>query len=198
MIAVCFLLTQSGNYKCLENGLQDIISKQVNCTSIDYQMKKIGNDYLYTVAQDAIKIYLSKIPNSDFIQVKNSKIHIPRSKNFRKVLFDLEGVSWFSYNGNRYYIFSMNPLVGKNGLMENIVVKVANGVSVVFNGVNYNDDLRTSVGIHNNELFLLNQRSDSIQYFGLREGRFQYDLKRSVKCNYDTADNVCVPVGYTW
>ncbi|SFW89686.1 hypothetical protein [Chitinophaga sancti] len=198
MIVVSFLLTQSGNYKCLENGLQDIISQQINCTSIDYKIKKIGNDYLYILAQDDIKIYLSKKPDFDFIQVKNSKVHIPRSGNFRKVLFDLEGVSWFRYDGNKYYILSMNPLVGKSGLMENIVMKVGNGVCVVFNGVNYNDDLTTSIGIHNNELFLLNQRSDSIQYFGLREGYFQYDLQRSVKCKYDTAAKVCIPVGYTW
>ncbi|RFS18679.1 hypothetical protein DVR12_26910 [Chitinophaga silvatica] len=195
-----FLFIYNKEYKCLDDGLQDIISQRLNCRSLSYDVERINNGFLYVLPQKNVKIYLSNNPSKDFIQIDDNKMPITRNTNFRDVIYELQDIRKFKYLGKKYYLFSMNPMLGKNGQTVNIIINAATkgNAHIIFNEVNYNDDLATSIGINKGELFLLNQQIDSVHYFGLKGGRFKYDKNRSVKCKYDSTYKVCVPIGYCW
>ncbi|OXB11719.1 hypothetical protein [Flavobacterium reichenbachii] len=192
------------HWRCLDEGLNDVISnpidyKSCKYTEIDtkdnYKMK-INSKATLVLAKRDIKEhpYILFEKKKYIINDKLSRYHIDYNHNYDLMEMDSfknkEGTFYWLklYTSNGYYL---------NSKIFNLIVLFSNNkLYIPFNEWDSGLGGATSIGINKGKLFILTNDIDSIQYFEYKNKKFIYNSKNSIKCRIDSTKRICVPDSY--
>jgi hypothetical protein len=185
-------------WKSLENGLEDIISKPIdvdNCKfkildKKNYSSVQIDNNTFLILTKNATK-------NGNYILFRNKKYKID-TKISNNINFDLQSIHKFKYNNSVFYILELNSINGLNLNSKSFNIIISNSInkmSILFSEW-ADSDLSNSIGINNGKIFILNNEINSIKYYEYNFRKFIYKLEKSTISKIDSQGRICVPINF--
>lgn len=129
---------------------------------------------------------------------KNKTISFSQlTKDKENIFLDLENVFYLNYKKEILYIFEFKTLYQGIGVTTLSVVFSENSKRILFEKWNSSGNgISNAFGISNNNLFVLNQIRDSINYYEFRNEKFFYKPNYSSKIKIDSLGQVCVQQDY--
>jgi len=188
------------NWRCLDDGLDDIISNP-----IDYKICK----YTEIDTKDNVKIKINNKATLVLTQrdIKNGTYILFEKKKY--IINDKLSRNHINYN---YYLLHMYSFKNKEGTFYWLALGTDNGLNLnskTFNVIilfsknklyipftEWDAGVATSLGLNKGKLFVLTNNIDSIQYFEFKNKKFIYNSKNSIKCRIDSTRRICVPDSY--
>lgn len=192
-----FCLGQS--LTCFEeaDGVQEIITNKVALKHLKYRKEKYNYEQSYSIDNN-VKLFLSS--TSSFIQLikENKKISFSeKTKDKKNIFFKLEDIYYLKYKKETLYIFEFRTVYQGLDRMTFNVIFSRNKKTILFKKWNSSGDgISNAFGISNNQLFLLNQIRDSINYYQLITTRFKYNSNNSCVIKNDSTGKICMKYGY--
>lgn len=190
------------HWKCLDEGLDDLISIQINTKICKYTEIDTKDNVKIKINSKATLVLTQRdIKNGNYILFEKKKylINDKLSKNHINYNYYLLGMYSFKNKEGTFYLLELST---SNGLNLNsktfnlIVLFSKNKLYIPFTGWDSGIGGATSLGINKGKLFILSNDIDSIHYFELKNKKFIYDSKNSIKCRTDSTRRICVPSNY--
>ena len=191
------------DWRCLDEGLDDLISTQIDTKICKYtEILGKNNDKIKINSKATLVLTQRDIKNGNYILFEKRKYLINDKVSRRNNI---------NYN---YYLLNMNSFKNKEGTFYLLELGTSNGLNlnsktfnlivlfsknklyIPFTEWNSGDNTATSIGLNKGKLFILNCAIDSIQYFEFKNKKFVYDSKNSIKCRIDSTRRICVPNSY--
>jgi hypothetical protein len=188
------------HWRCLDDGLDDLISTPINSKICKYNEIFTKDNVKVKINSKATLVLTQKdIKNGTYILFENKKyiINDGLSKNCINYNYYLLNMESFK---NKEVTFYWLKLGTSNGLNLNsntfnlIILFSDNKLYIPFTG--WDSGVATSLGINKGKLFILSNVIDSIQYFEFKDKKFIYNSKNSIKCRIDSTRRICVPDSY--
>ncbi|KFF02609.1 hypothetical protein [Flavobacterium reichenbachii] len=188
------------HWRCLDDGLDDLISTPINSKICKYNEIFTKDNVKVKINSKATLVLTQKdIKNGTYILFENKKyiINDGLSKNCINYNYYLLNMESFK---NKEVAFYWLKLGTSNGLNLNsntfnlIILFSDNKLYIPFTG--WDSGVATSLGINKGKLFILSNVIDSIQYFEFKDKKFIYNSKNSIKCRIDSTRRICVPDSY--
>lgn len=190
--SVCF----GQSYNCL-GSIEEIISNKLDVKPLKYKLLNHNGVKTYIV-DHKVKISLSKSNSLIELIKKNKTISFSQlTKDKENVFLDLENIFYLKYKKEILYIFEFKTLYQGIGVTTLSVVFSENSKRILFEKWNSSGNgISNAFGISNNNLFVLNQIRDSINYYEFRNEKFFYKRNYSSKIKIDSLNQICVPEHY--
>ena len=188
------------HWRCLDDGLDDLISTPINSKICKYNEIFTKDNVKVKINSKATLVLTQKdIKNGTYILFENKKyiINDGLSKNCINYNYYLLNMESFK---NKEVTFYWLKLATSNGLNLNsntfnlIILFSDNKLYIPFTG--WDSGVATSLGINKGKLFILSNVIDSIQYFEYKNKKFIHNPKNSIKCRIDSNRRICVPDSY--
>lgn len=190
------------HWRCLDEGLDDIISIQINTKSCKYTEVDTKENVKIKINSKATLVLTKKdIKNGNYILFEKKKylINDKLSKNHINYNYDLLDMYSFKNKEGTFYLLK---LYTSNGLNLNsqtfniIILFSKNKIYFPFTEWDSGIGGATSLGLNKGKLFILSNNGNSIQYFEFKNKKFIYNSKNSIKCRIDSTRRICVPNNY--
>ena len=198
---MCFLLLGfQDKWKCLEDGLEEIISKPIEYKVCPYKTSVTNSKQIISI-NNRISLVLTKkeTNNENYILFDNKRFKINTKIKNGRINYDLQSLYKFAYKDTDFYLFELNSVNGLNlnSKSLNLVVLISKDkLSFPFCEWNLGNNLSNNIGMNNGKLFILNNKADSIKYYEFKNNRFVHNFKNSVKYQNDSIGRICVPADY--
>lgn len=194
LLVTSFCFGQS--YNCL-GSVEEIISNKLNVKAIKYKQLNHNGIKSYIV-ENKVKISLSNISSFMELMGKNKRISFSQmTKDKKNIFLDLENVFYLKYKKEILYIFEFKTLHQGIGTNTYNVVYSESRKRILFKKWNSSGNgISNAFGVSNNNLFVLNQIRDSINYYELRNERIIYKHNYSSIIEIDSLGKICVRPGY--
>lgn len=200
-IFLLFNLFQT-EWKCLDNGLEDVISKPVDSDNYKFKIIDKKNYSSIQIDNKTSLILTKKVnKNGNYILFRNTKYEIDTKISNNYINFDLQSIHKFKYNNTIFYMLELNSINGLNlnsKSLNMIVSASANNLSILFSEWGADGDLSNSIGVNKGKLFIINNDVNSIKYYEYNCRNFIYKLKNSTKSKIDSQGRICVPIDFNF
>ncbi|PWJ99909.1 hypothetical protein BC749_103290 [Flavobacterium araucananum] len=196
LLVTSFCFGQSFN--CLGGGgVEEIISNKLELKTIKYRQRNHNGIKLYIV-DNKFKIHLSN--TSSFIALigENRKMSFSQmTKDKKNIFLNLEEIFYFKYKKEILYVIEFKTLNQGVGANTYNVIFSKNRKRILFKQWNSSGNgISNAFGLSNNNLFVLNQIRDSINYYEFRNEKIKYKPNYSSMIKIDSLGQLCVRQGY--
>jgi hypothetical protein len=188
------------HWRCLDDGLDDLISTPINSKICKYNEIFTKDNVKVKINSKATLVLTQKdIKNGTYILFENKKyiINDGLSKNCINYNYYVLGMESFKNKEVTFYWLKLGTSNGLNlnSKTFNLIISFSNNkLYIPFAG--WDSGVATSLGINKGKLFILSNVIDSIQYFEYKNKKFIYNPKNSIKCRIDSTRRICVPDSY--
>ncbi|KFF02606.1 hypothetical protein [Flavobacterium reichenbachii] len=190
------------HWRCLDEGLYDLISTPINTKICKYNQILTKDNVKVKIDNKATLVLTQRdIKNGNYILFAKKKyiINDKLSKNGINYNYYVLGMESFKNKEGTFYLLELST---SNGLNLNsktfnlIILFSKNKLYIPFTEWDSGEGGATSIGINKGKLFVLTNDIDSIQYFEYKNKKFIYNSKNSIKCRIDSTRRICVPDSY--
>lgn len=190
------------HWRCLDEGLDDLISVPINTKICKYTEIDTKDNVKIKINNKAILVLTKKdIKNGNYILSENKKyiINDKLSKNHINYNYDLLKMYSFKNKEGTFYwlkLYTSNGLNLNSKTFNLIVLFSNNKLYIPFTEWDSGELGATSLGINKGKLFILSNDINSIQYFEYKNKKFIHNPKNSIECKIDSTRRICVPDSY--
>lgn len=190
------------HWRCLDDGLYDLISVPINTKICKYNQILTKDNVKVKIDKKATLVLTRRdIKNGNYILFENKKyiINDKLSKNCINYNYYVLGMESFKNKEGTFYLLELSTSNGLNlnSKTFNLIVLFSNNkLYIPFTEWDSGIGGAMSLGTNKGKLFILINDINLIQYFEYKNKKFINNPKNSIECKIDSTRRICVPDSY--